>query len=137
MDRNEGEDQTEGLTDAPGPLVYADTDVPQIPDADHFSFIFSTELSTAWSLCQGSFLSLFPHTDKPKNTLLSDIHTSTHYCHTHTASNSKNYRNYLPSEPRAALKADQDQQEVSLKSTTGPAQVGTDYKSVLFPLFVF
>lgn len=41
LDRNEGMDQTEGLNDAPGPLVCADTDVPQIPNADHSSITLS------------------------------------------------------------------------------------------------
>lgn len=86
LDRNEGMDQTEGLNDAPGPLVYADTDVPQIPNADHSSITLSRDTVYSLGFLSSSFfpLSTFQnlpifHTDKAKNTRLTDTHTSTRY----------------------------------------------------------
>lgn len=75
LDRNEGMDQTEGLNDAPGPLVYADTDVPQIPNVDPSSITLSRETVRSLGFLSRFFSSLFftftlfSNTDKPRNTL--------------------------------------------------------------------
>lgn len=75
-------DQTEGLNDAPGPSDYAETDVPQIPNANHSSIILSrkTLLSLGFlffpPLPFTAFTS-FSHADNPKNTNSTDTYTGT------------------------------------------------------------
>lgn len=139
-----------GLTDAPGSLVYADTDVLQIPNADHFSITLSRETVHSLGFLSMFFFSSssspffhihpFPHTDKSKNIRLTDTQTSIHYddCHTRAGSSSKNYCNYLPSGVRSySEKADQDLQEVSSvwKAQAGLAELGTSY-IVFTPLLI-
>lgn len=98
-------DQTEGLNDAPGPSDYADTDVPQIPNANHSSIILSRK-----TLLSLGFLFFFPLSlslPSPLSHMLTILKTQTQLtliqahnmtnCHTHAPSSSKTYCNYLPS----------------------------------------
>ncbi len=115
-------DQTEGLNDAPGPLVYADTDVPQIPNADHSSITLSRETVRSLGFLSGFFL-LFLFPIHPFRTHWQTLkHTLNWHSYKHTL-----WPTVTPAQDPvlktiaitchqdlgAAMKADQDLQEVS------------------------